>query len=84
MIEFIRYATGQLDFPLLSDYAHEAIDTYGIRSPIDHARPVMPYTVTYIIDKQGVVRHRFIDPEHGTRPTNEELREELKKIGTVH
>ncbi len=84
MVEEIRYEPGQLDFPLLSDYEHQAIDAYRIRSPIDHARPVMPYTVTYIINKQGVVTHRFIDTEHGTRPTNEQIREELKKIGAVH
>lgn len=84
MIEKIRYEPGQLDFPLLSDYEHKVLDAYHIRSPIDHARPAMPYTVTYIINKEGVVTHRFLDPERITRPTNEQLREELKKIGAVH
>jgi peroxiredoxin len=84
MIEQIKYATGALDFPMLSDYDHQVLDAYGIRNSIDHARPAMPHPVTYLINKQGVVAHRFIDAEHGTRPTNEQIRAELKKMGAVH
>jgi peroxiredoxin len=86
MYENIKYnQPGKLDFPLLSDYDHKVIDAYGIRNPADPeaARRGMPYTATYIINKEGVVAHRFLDPTRGFRPTNEQIREELKKIGAV-
>jgi alkyl hydroperoxide reductase subunit AhpC len=73
---------GDLDFPLLEDKGHEVIDRYGIRNPAE-VKPGIPYPTVYIIDRQGIVRHRFVDPENYSRPSNEEIREELKRIGAV-
>jgi len=74
---------GDLDFPLLEDKGHEVIDRYGIRNPVE-VKPGIPYPTVYIINHQGIITHRFVDPENYTRPSNEEIREELKRIGAVH
>jgi len=74
---------GDLDFPLLEDKGHEVIDRYGIRNPAE-VKPGIPYPTVYIINHQGIITHRFVDPENYTRPSNEEIREELKRIGAVH
>ena len=81
MAEEISKYPGALDFPLLSDSGHRVVDRYGIYHPAE-IKPGIPYTVTYIINKDGVVAHRFYD-EHGHRPTNEQLREQLKVAGAV-
>ena len=62
---------GELDFPLLEDKGHEV-------------KPGIPYPTVYTINRQGIITHRFVDPENYTRPSNEEIREELKRIGAVH
>ena len=73
---------GELDFPLLSDVGHQVVDLYGIYNPVE-VKPGIPYPVTYVINKEGVVTRRFFDAENFTRPTDEQVREELKKIGAL-
>lgn len=82
MIESIQPWPGKLDFPLLEDKDHKVVDNYGILNPIE-AKPGIPYPTTYIINKAGLVAHRFIDPVHYSRANEEQIREELKKIGAV-
>lgn len=75
---------GKLDFPLLQDVDHQVVDRYGIFNPAEVSfKPGIPYPVVYIINREGVVAHRFLDPEKYHRPTNEELRAELKRLGMV-
>jgi len=83
MLEQIRGFPGKPDFPLLEDKAHQVVDRYGIYNP-NEVKPGIPFPITYVINKDGMVAHRFLDQEHYTRPTNEQVREELKKIGAVH
>lgn len=71
---------GALDFPLLQDRNHEVVDRYGIFNPAEVSfKPGIPYPAVYLINREGIVVHRFLDPEKYHRPTNEELRAELKK-----
>ena len=81
MAEEISKYPGALDFPLLSDPEHRVVDRYGIYHPAE-VKPGIPYTITYIINKDGVVAHRFYD-ETGHRPSNEQIREQLKAAGAV-
>lgn len=75
---------GELDFPLLSDLHHEVTDHYGIFNPTEVSfKPGIPYPAVYLINKEGVVVHRFLDAEKYHRPTNQELRDEMKKLGMV-
>jgi peroxiredoxin len=84
MAENIRYLPGKFDFPLLSDPDHKVVDLYGIHNPADRGvRESLPYPVVYLINKEGVVAYRFFDEVNFTRPTNEQIREEMKKLGWV-
>jgi peroxiredoxin len=58
-----------MDFPLLSDPGHRVIDRYGL----------LPHPATYVIDRQGIVRWKFIEVDYKVRPTNEEVLKEVLK-----
>lgn len=75
---------GKLDFPLLQDTNHEVVDRYGIFNPEEVSfKPGIPYPAVYLINKDGIVMHRFLDAQKYHRPANEELRTELKRLGMV-
>ena len=71
-----RFA-GDLDFPMLEDKNHKVIDRYGILNPDGKG---WPHPATYIIDKKGVLRWRFVEVDYRKRPTNEQILEGLRKI----
>ncbi len=71
-----RFA-GDLDFPLLEDKNHKVIDRYGILNPDGKG---WPHPSTYVIDKQGVVRWRFVEVDYTKRPTNDQVLQALRKI----
>lgn len=73
---------GNLDFPLLEDRRHEVVDQYGIVNPTDTYKPGLPYPAIYLINRQGIIVHRFLD-EKGSRPTKQEIRAQLKRLGMV-
>lgn len=72
-----RYA-GEFDFPLLEDRDHRVIDRYGILNPKGRG---WPHPATYIVDRQGVVRWRFVEVDYTRRPTNKEIMRELRGLG---
>lgn len=69
--------TGELDFPMLEDRDHKVINRYGILNPDGQG---WPHPATYVIDKQGVVRWRFVEVDYKKRPTNEEILQALRKL----
>lgn len=71
-----RYA-GDFDFPLLEDKNHKVIDRYGILNPDGKG---WPYPATYVIDKIGVVRWKFVEVDYTKRPTNQQILGELRKL----
>jgi alkyl hydroperoxide reductase subunit AhpC len=71
-----RFA-GDLDFPMLEDKNHKVIDRYGILNADGKG---WPHPATYIIDKRGVLRWRFVEVDYRKRPTNEQILEALRKI----
>ncbi len=77
------HTPGKFDFPLLEDKGHKVVDLYGIRNPAE-VKTGLPYPVTYIINKDGIVTRRFLDTEKFLRPSNDQIREELKKTGALH
>jgi peroxiredoxin len=81
LIEVSGYP-GKADFPLLEDRGHATIDRYGIFNPHEF-KPGIPYPVTYIINKQGVVTHRFVDPKTYERATKEQIRAALQELGVI-
>ena len=60
---------------LLSDPEHTVIDRYGILNPESNG---LPHPATYVIDKEGIVRWKFLEVDYRIRPTNEQVLEALK------
>lgn len=64
-------ATLGLTFPTLSDPQRRVIHAYGLLNPNDVLVPVeggLAYPSTYILDKNGVVRWRYIGTDLADRP----------------
>lgn len=68
------------NFPLLSDIDHRVIDRYGLLN--EQARRPVPHPATYVLDRQGVVRWKFIEVDYKLRPTNDDVLAQVKKIET--
>jgi peroxiredoxin len=68
---------GDLDFPMLEDKNHKVIDRYGILNPDGKG---WPHPATYVIDKQGIVRWKFIEVDYKKRPTSNQIVQALKEI----
>ena len=81
LIEVSKFP-GKADYLLLEDRGHATVDGFGISNPAEF-KPGIPYPVTYIIDKQGKVTHRFLDTVNYERASNEWIRASLKEIGAV-
>jgi peroxiredoxin len=70
-----------VNYPMLSDADHRVIDRYGLLN--DKARRVMPHPATYVIDRQGIVRWRFVEVDYKIRPSNEDVLRELGKLAAA-
>jgi len=68
-----------LQFLLLSDEGNKVRKLYGVPSSIG----ILPGRVTYIIDKQGVVRHIF-NSQTQTQQHVEEAKRVLKELEKEH
>lgn len=66
------------DFIMLSDPDHRVIDRYGLFNPDAPPNRPLPHPATFVIDKDGVVRYRFVEVDYRVRPTNEDILEVLK------
>ena len=62
---------------LLSDPGHKVIDSYGLLNPNSRG---LPHPATYIIDKKGIVRWKFVEVDYSIRPTNEQVLKALRSI----
>ena len=73
----------RLAFPVLSDYNHEIIKTYGIEAP-DFVG-LKGYTVAkrsiFIADKNGTIRYVWTTDNQATEPDYNEIEQALKEIG---
>jgi len=65
------------EFLLLSDPEHKVIDRYGILNPESRG---LPHPATYVIDKEGIVRWKYLEVDYRIRPTNEQVLEALKRL----
>ena len=72
MIDRVAEEDGMLiEFTILSDPDNAVIDRYGVFNPDDSRRRAIPHPTTLVIDKQGVVRWKFIEIDYRIRPTND-------------
>jgi len=68
---------GKVEFPLLQDQDHKVIDRYGLLNPQGKG---WPHPATFVIDKKGVVRWKFVEVDFKIRPTNAAILEALKAL----
>jgi peroxiredoxin len=66
------------DLLFLSDPGHKVIDRFGILNA-GNARG-LPHPATYIIDRKGIVRRKFVETDYKTRPSNEQVLEALRAV----
>ena len=69
--------TEKVTFPLLEDQGHKVIDRYGLLNPQGKG---WPHPATYVIDKQGIVRWKFVEVDFKIRPTNAAILDALKAV----
>jgi peroxiredoxin len=62
---------------LLSDPGHKVINSYGLLNPESRG---LPHPATYIIDKKGIVRWKFVEVNYRIRPDSEQVLKALKSI----
>ena len=60
-------------FPFLTDPGHQVIDRYGLFNVVDGRGRELVHPATLIIDREGVVRWRFVEVDYTIRPSNEDL-----------
>jgi peroxiredoxin len=75
MVDQISKDGLRTDYVFLSDPGHRVIDRYGILNPND--RRGLPHPTMLVIDKNGVVRWKFIEVNYRIRPTNGMILEAL-------
>ena len=66
------------DFTFLSDPGHRVIDRYGVLNPDDERG--IPHPTTLVLDREGVVRWKFIETDYRVRPTNDMILQALATI----
>jgi peroxiredoxin len=71
-----------LSFPLLSDYNREVVRLYGIE--LKNFAGLKGYSVAqrsvFILDKDGIVRYRWVSDDPGKEPNYKEIESALAKI----
>jgi len=79
MIERISREDGvRPDYLFLSDPGHRVIDRYGILNPDGRG---WPHPTTFVIDREGLVRWKFVETDYKVRPTNEQILEAIAELG---
>ena len=62
------------DIVFLSDPDHRVIDRYGLWNP---AGKGWPHPATYVIDRQGLVRWKFVEVDYTARASNQQILQAL-------
>jgi alkyl hydroperoxide reductase subunit AhpC len=68
---------GRGDFPLLEDQHHQVIDRYGLLNPEGKG---WPHPATYVIDREGIVRWKFVEVNYKVRATNDMILNALQAL----
>jgi len=64
-------------FIFLSDPGHRVIDRYGLWNPQGQG---WPHPATFVIDRQGIVRWKFVEVDYKVRATNEQILDALARV----
>ncbi len=81
MIDRISKEDGILpEFPLLSDPDHRVIDRYGLFNANESRGRPVPHPTVLVIDRDGVVRWKFVEINYRIRPTNDDILAALAEL----
>ncbi|NQY51447.1 MAG: peroxiredoxin [Piscirickettsiaceae bacterium] len=61
---------GQIDFPLVADIRHQIVKAYGVQHPSD----AISLRGSFLIDKEGIIRHQVVNDLPLGREVDEILR----------
>jgi peroxiredoxin len=71
-----------LNFPLLCDYLRKVVKTYGVYH--ENFAGLEGYTAAkrsiFVLDKDGVVRYKWVTQDPGVMPNYDEIKQELAKL----
>lgn len=82
MLERVRTEHGrELEFAILSDPESRVIGRYGLLNPEGRG---WPHPTVFLIDRDGVVRWRFMEENYQVRATNEDILSALADLRTRH
>lgn len=70
----------QLNFPLLSDYNKDVIRRYGVVNPDMIGLKDIAKRAVFVIDQQGVVRHREVLDDARNEPNYDRVRAALASL----
>jgi peroxiredoxin len=74
MIDRVAEDDGRaIEFRLISDPTHAVIDRYGLLNQQDPRQRPIPHPTVLVIDREGVVRWKFIEINYKIRPTNQDI-----------
>jgi glutaredoxin-dependent peroxiredoxin len=73
-------AQQKLNFPLLSDFNKEAITKYDVVNPDMLGLKGISKRAVFVIDKEGVVRHKETTANPGVEPGYDRVFETLQKL----
>ena len=72
----------QLNFPLLSDYGRDVVEKYGVAH--EDFAGMKGYTAAnrsvFIIDKDGVIRYKWVSEDPGKEPNYDEITDRLNEL----
>lgn len=71
-----------LNFPLLSDYNREAVKAFEVQDPnfAGGTLPGVAWRSVFVLDKDGVVRWKWVAPAQGTEPDYTAVEAAVKAI----
>ena len=74
--------TNKLNFPVLSDFNRQVVNQYDVALP--NLAGLQGYTAAdravFVVDKEGVVRYKWLAPSPVNEPDYEELRQALDQL----
>jgi peroxiredoxin len=81
MIDRIMAEGGEEPFyRMVTDADHRVIDRYGLFNPDESRGRPVPHPTTLVVDRDGVVRWKFIEIDYKIRPSNEDILAALQTV----
>ena len=70
-------------FPFLTDEGHRVIDRFGLFNDADPRGRQITHPATFIIDREGVVRWKFVEVDYRLRPSNGDVLAAMARVQGV-